>query len=256
MAVSFSQSGDVGIITLDHPPANSYDLSFMQEFSEAVDQAIASDVGAVIVRSASEKFFCGGADIKKFLEGDTAQNLEMISTSQAAFTRMAEAPAVFIAHIGGHAMGGGLEIALGCDIRYASEGSYRLGTPEVTLGLLPGNGGTQRIARFLGIGRGLEFLLSGRAITVEEALSLGLVSAVFPAQEAEDRVRAIAEKFASGPRLAHAHIKRAVYEGSQLSLADGLALERQLVGELFDSADAREGLEAFAEKRQPTFTGA
>lgn len=256
MAVDYSQDGSVGFITLDKPPANSYDLEFMQEFGDAVDQAIAADVGAVIVRSASEKFFSGGADIKRFLEGDTAQNMEMIRTSHATFDRIAAAAAVFIAHIAGHAMGGGLEIALGCDLRYASEGTFRLGTPEVTLGLLPGNGGTQRIARLLGPGRGLEFLLTGHALTVDEALRIGLVSGVFPAEEAEDKVRGIAEKFATGPRLAHAYIKRCVYEGIQLSLADGLALERALVEELFETGDAREGLTAFAEKRSPTFSGA
>jgi enoyl-CoA hydratase/carnithine racemase len=255
MAVSYSQDGAVGFVTLDNPPANSYDLAFMKEFGAAVDEAIGAGVGAVIVRSASEKFFSGGADIKKFLEGDTAQNMEMIRTSHATFDRMAAAPAVFIAHIAGHAMGGGLEIALGCDLRYASQGSFRLATPEVTLGLLPGNGGTQRIARLLGPGRGLEFLLTGRAITVDEAVELGLVSAAFPAEEADERVRAIAEKFANGPRLAHAHIKRTVYEGLQLPLSEGLALERDLVEELFDTHDAREGLTAFTEKRTPAFRG-
>jgi enoyl-CoA hydratase/carnithine racemase len=256
MAVSYSQAGGVGTMVLDRPPANSYDLAFMREFAAAVDEAVAGDAGAVIVRSSSEKFFSAGADIKAFLEGDTAQNMEMIRTSHATFDRIAAAPAIFIAHIAGHAMGGGLELALGCDLRYASEGSYRLGTPEVTLGLLPGNGGTQRIARLLGPGRALEFLLTGRAITVDEALALGLVSAVFPPDDAEAQVRAIAERFAAGPRLAHASIKRCVHEGSQHSLTDGLALERELVEQLFDSRDAREGLTAFAEKRSATFTGA
>ena len=256
MAVSYRQDEAIGIITLDKPPANSYDLEFMQEFADAVDAAIAGEAGAVIVRSANEKFFSGGADIKRFLDGDTAENMEMVRTSHAAFDRIAAAPAVFIAHIAGHAMGGGLEIALACDLRYASEGSYRLGTPEVALGLLPGNGGTQRIARMLGLARGLDFLLTGRTVTVEEALELGLLSAVIPADEAAAKVRDTAERFASGPRLAQANIKRCVHEGLQLPLSEGLALERALVEELFDTHDAREGLTAFAEKRKPTFTGA
>jgi enoyl-CoA hydratase/carnithine racemase len=255
MSVTFSQSGPAGVITLDRAPANSYDLPFMEEFAAAVDEAIGAGVGAVIVRSALGKFFCGGADIKRFLDSDTAENVAMIEVSQGAFLRMAAAPAVFIAHIAGHAMGGGLEIALACDLRYASEGSFRLGTPEVNLGLLPGNGGTQRIARLLGPGRGLEFLLSGRAVTVDEALALGLLSAVFPADEADAKVREIAGRYASGPLVAHGHIKRCVYEGLQLSLEDGLALERTLVAELFETSDAREGLVAFSEKRKPVFTG-
>jgi len=111
MAVTFSAEGAVGTITLDHPPANSYDLEVMRQFSAAVDEALAGDVIPVIVRSASEKFFCAGADIKKFLEGDIEANMEMIRVSQAAFKRMAAAPQVFIAHIAGHALGGGLELA-------------------------------------------------------------------------------------------------------------------------------------------------
>ena len=179
----------------------------------------------------------------------------MIRTSHAAFDQIASAPAVFVAHIAGHALGGGLEIALACDIRLATAGGYRLGTPEVTLGLLPGNGGTQRMTRLLGAGRGLELLLSGRTLSVEEALTLGILSDVFAADEADAKVREIAERFANGPRLALAAIKRCVHEGSQMSLADGLALERELIGQLFDTADANEGLTAFVEKRSPQFTG-
>jgi enoyl-CoA hydratase/carnithine racemase len=256
MPVTFELDGTVGSITLDNPPANSYDLQVMTEFSSAVDEAIASDARAVIVRSASEKFFCGGADVKKFLDGDVEANMEMIRVSQAAFKRMAAAPQVYIAHINGHAMGGGLELTLACDLRYASEGKYRMGTPEVTLGLLPGNGGTQRLPRLIGQARAFELLITGRAITPDEALSIGLVSAIFPAEEAAENVRKIAERLAVGPGLAIANIKRAVREGIQQSLDDGLALEAELVEELFRSQDATEGLTAFVEKRTPEFVGA
>jgi enoyl-CoA hydratase/carnithine racemase len=256
MPVNFTTEGAVGFITLDNPPANSYDLQVMTEFSSAVDDAIASGVRAVVVRSASEKFFCGGADVKKFLDGDVEANMEMIRVSQAAFKRMAAAPQVFIAHINGHAMGGGLELTLACDLRYANEGKYRLGTPEVALGLLPGNGGTQRLPRLIGEARAFELLITGRAITPEEALSIGLVSALFAADEAEAKVRAVAERLAVGPALAIANIKHAVREGMQRSLDDGLVLEAELVEELFRSKDATEGLTAFVEKRTPEFVGA
>jgi enoyl-CoA hydratase/carnithine racemase len=256
MAVTFSAEGAVGTITLDHPPANSYDLEVMRQFSAAVDEALSGDVIPVIVRSASEKFFCAGADIKKFLEGDVESNMEMIRVSQAAFKRMAAAPQVFIAHIAGHALGGGLELALACDLRYATEGSYRLGTPEVTLGLLPGNGGTQRLTRLIGPARALELLITGRAIKPDEALQIGLVSALFAPDEAQGKVRRQAERFAGGPALALAAIKRCVHEGSQLSLDEGLALEAGLMEKLFRSSDADEGLHAFVEKREPEFTGA
>jgi len=249
MSVTFSAEGAVGFITLDNPPANSYDLEVMTAFSNAVDEAIASDARAVIVRSASEKFFCGGADVKKFLDGDVEANMAMIRVSQAAFSRMAAAPQVFIAHINGHAMGGGLEIALACDLRYASEGRYRMGTPEVTLGLLPGNGGTQRLTRLIGPSRAMELLITGRTFGPEEALQWGLVSGLCDMAA----VREQAERLAAGPAQAIAAIKRCVHEGAQLPLDEGLALEAELIERLFRSRDAAEGLQAFVEKRSPEF---
>jgi enoyl-CoA hydratase/carnithine racemase len=241
----------VATITLDNPPANSYDLPVMRAFAADVDQAIASGARVVIVRSASEKFFSAGADVKTFLDGDVDASMEMIRTSQAAFRRMAAAEPVFVAHIAGHALGGGLEIALACDLRYASEGRYKLGTPEVTLGLLPGNGGTQRLTRLIGPSRAMDLLLTGRTFGPEEALQWGLVSALCDDAEVRER----AERLAAGPALAIAAIKRCVHEGGQLPLDEGLALEGELIERLFRSEDATEGLTAFVEKRDPRFVG-
>jgi len=256
MAVTFTEDGPLGFITLDKPPANSYDLEFMTEFSEAVDQAVVGSTRVVIVQSASEKFFSAGADIKKFLEGDISANMEMIKVSQGAFRRMAAAPQVFIAHIAGHALGGGLEIVLACDIRLGTAGLYKMGLPEVTLGLLPGNGGTQRLTRLIGPSRALELLITGRTFSVEEAREIGLVADVYNADEASDRVREYAARLASGPAMAIAAIKRCVHEGGELALANGLALEAELMEQLFKSKDADEGLHAFVEKRKPEFVGA
>jgi len=242
----------VASVILDNPPANSYDLAVMQKFAADVDEAIASEARVVVVRSAGEKFFSAGADVKRFLEGDVEANMEMIRTSQGAFGRMAAAEQVFIAHIAGHALGGGLEIALACDIRLASPGGYKLGTPEVTLGLLPGNGGTQRLTRLIGPARAMELLLTGRTFGPDEALQWGLVSALLEA----DAVGEYAERLAAGPKLAIAAIKRCVHEGSQLPLDEGLALEAELMESLFRSKDATEGLTAFVEKREPQFVGA
>jgi enoyl-CoA hydratase/carnithine racemase len=256
MSVTFSAEGPLGFITLDNPPANSYDLQVMTEFSSAVDEAIASDARVVIVRSASEKFFSAGADVKEFLDGDVEANMEMIRTSQAAFKRMAAAPQIYIAHINGHALGGGLEITLACDLRYASEGRYKLGTPEVTLGLLPGNGGTQRLTRLVGPSRAMDLLVTGRTFSPEEAHAIGLVAELVPAEGGAEQVREKADRLALGPALALAAIKRCVHEGGERPLEDGLALEAELVEQLFRSKDATEGLTAFVEKRNPQFVGA
>lgn len=256
MGVTFTTDGPLGFITLDKPPANSYDLEFMTEFSEAVDAAVVGATRVVIVQSASEKFFSAGADIKKFLEGDVGANMEMIKVSQSAFRRMAAAPQVFIAYIAGHALGGGLEIALACDIRLAGAGLYKLGLPEVTLGLLPGNGGTQRLTRLIGPSRALELLVTGRTYTVEEAREMGLVADVYNADEGEAKVREYASRLAGGAGQAIAAIKRCVHEGGELSLSNGLALEAELMEQLFKSKDADEGLHAFVEKRKPEFAGA
>ncbi len=256
MAVTFTNEGPLGFITLDKPPANSYDLEFMSEYSNAVDEAVNGATRVVVVQSANPKFFSAGADIKKFTEGDVGANMEMIHVSQAAFRAMAAAPQVFIAFIAGHALGGGLEIALACDIRLAATGGYKLGLPEVTLGLLPGNGGTQRLTRLIGPSRALELLITGRTYGVEDAKHMGLVADVYDADNAEASVREYAERLATGPALAIAAIKRCVHVGGEKSLDEGLAVEAELMEQLFRSQDANEGLTAFVEKRKAEFVGA
>jgi enoyl-CoA hydratase/carnithine racemase len=250
MAVSYSG----GSIVLDKPPANSYDIDFMRELKEAIEAANAdADARAVVVRSASEKFFSAGADIKAFLANDVDSNMDMIRLAHEALSSMARSPKLFVAFIAGHALGGGLEIALACDLRYGLESGYRVGTPEVTLGLLPGNGGTQRLPRLIGLGPALDILLTGRQVEPQEAQARGLISGLFASEEEFD---AHMQRLAAGPPLAIANIKRAAYEGTQMKLEEGLALERDLIEELFRSQDSREGLSAFTEKRAPAFTGA
>ena len=253
MAVTFSAEGAVGAITLDNPPANSYDLEAVRELAGAIAAANGSAARVVVLRSASEKFFSAGADVKRFLANEPDANMEMVRLAHEALASIARSPKLFVAWIAGHALGGGLEMALACDLRYAAQGSYRLGTPEVTLGLLPGNGGTQRLPRIIGAGPALDLLLTGRQVDPAEAQRLGIVSGLFAS---EDELRAHVERLAAGPPLAIANIKRAVYVGLQRPLDEGLALERELVEELFRSQDAGEGLAAFSEKRSPTFVGA
>jgi enoyl-CoA hydratase/carnithine racemase len=226
----------------------------MTELAAAIEAAGADDAArVVVVRSASEKFFCAGADIKAFAANEVDANMDMIRLAHEALASIARSPKLFVACVAGHALGGGLEIALACDLRYAIAGRYRLGTPEVTLGLLPGNGGTQRLPRLIGVGPALELLVTGRTLSAEEAQGVGLVSQVFADQAAFD---AHVEGLRALPPRSLANIKRAVFEGMEKPLPDALALERDLMEELFRSGDAREGVTAFTEKRTPQFTGA
>jgi enoyl-CoA hydratase/carnithine racemase len=257
MAVSFSSEAGIGTILLDKPPANSYDLEYVQELGAAVEEAAGDEaVKVVLVRSASEKFFCAGADIKAFLAGPHERNMEMIETSHRTLSSIARIPKIFVAEINGHALGGGLEIPLACDLRFAAEGDYRLGTPEATLGLLPGNGGTQRLPRLIGSSRALDLMITGRTVTPAEAHRLGIVDAVFPADELHERTLEYATKLAAGATRAIGNIKLAVNEGFDDGLEHGLERERELIEELFLSEDGREGLAAFTEKRRPAFRGA
>jgi enoyl-CoA hydratase/carnithine racemase len=257
MAVELSPEGAVGHIILDKPPANSYDKAFMDELGEAVEAAAIDDeIKVVIVRSASKRFFSAGADIKAFLANDTAANMAMIERGHEVLASIARIPKVFIAQVEGHALGGGLEISLACDLRFGARGSYKLGVPEVTLGLLPGNGGTQRLSRIIGVPRALDLMVTGRQVSPGEAHALGILNRLFPAAETADRTREYAEALAGGATAAIGEIKLATYAGVDGRIADGLARERAGIAKLFETADAREGLGAFAEKRKPEFTGA
>src|SRR4051794_13734548 len=256
MAVTYAADGVVGYITLDKPPANSYDKDFMDELGGAVDAAAGDDaVKAVIVRSASKKFFSAGADIKAFMANEKAANMAMIERGHEVLASIARIPKIFIAQIEGHALGGGLEISLACDLRFGARGSYKLGVPEVTLGLLPGNGGTQRLPRIIGVTRALDLMITGRPVSPGEAHGLGILNRLFAASETAEKTRAYAEALAGGATAAIAEIKATTYAGIELPIRDALAREREGISRLFDTADAAEGFASFAEKRKPEFKG-
>jgi len=255
MAVTAEVRDRVGWITLDRPPANSYDAGFLEELDQAIGQVAEAEVAVAVVRSASEKFFSAGADVKAFLERSADENMVMCRRAHQVLDRFAAEAPLFVAAIAGHALGGGYEIALACDIRVAAEGSYRIGLPEVTLGLLPGTGGTQRLPRLIGRGRALELMTTGRTVTPAEAERLGMVDRLVPAGELEQAVADLAAGLAAGAPLAVAAITRVVNDGLDRSLPDALDRELEELAALFASQDAREGMTAFTEKRKPSFGG-
>src|SRR5919202_349745 len=176
MAVSYARQDAVGVITLDRPPANSYDKGFLDELDGAIDAARwDADAKAIVVRSASEKFFSAGADVAWFAKASVEEQHLFVIHANEVMGKFERTPKVVVAAINGHCLGGGLEIAMSCDFRIAADGQYRIGLPEVTLGLLPGTGGTQRLPRLIGKQKALDLMLRGTALSPSEALALGIV---------------------------------------------------------------------------------
>ena len=256
MAVEFLREGAVGYVILNRPPANSYDHGFLQELDRALQQAEQDpEVRVVVVRSALERFFSAGADVRAFAENPPERNMDLVRYAHQVLGRIATVPKVFVAQIAGHALGGGLEIALACDLRFGAQGDYRLGLPEVTLGLLPGNGGTQRLPRLVGWSRALDLMVTGRTLSPEEAHACGILDRLWPADRLAEQTAAYAARLAAGAVRAVGAIKLAVRLGLERPLEDGLRLERELVDGLFRTQDAQEGIRAFLEKRAPQFRG-
>jgi enoyl-CoA hydratase/carnithine racemase len=257
MGVNLEKVGAVGIMVLDRPPANSYDYAFLRSFAGAVDDARNDgDIRAVVLTSASEKFFSAGADVSAFAAGTARSRVMTALMAHEAFRKMENTPLVFIAAIAGHCLGGGFEMALACDLRFAAEGSYQLGLPEVNLGLFPGSGGTQRLPRLVGLSKGMDLIINATTMKPAEAKELGLVDRLFP-DAAACRQGAIdyASKLAAGPSVAIGHAKLSVTQGFGAPLDLGLAIEREAIARIFVSDDAEEGIKAFGEKRKPNFTG-
>ena len=256
--VSVSRERDgVALIHLNRPPANSYNRDFLDELNAAVDEVRwAGDLrGAVLVSDLAPRFFSAGADITNFKNSTQEQRVMTVLHAQEILLKIERTPKVFVAAISGHALGGGLEIALACDFRFAAEGEYRIGLPEVTLGLLPGNGGTQRLTRLVGRTRALDMMITNQQINAARALEIGLVERVFAADRLVEETVEYVARLAKGPTLAIGNIKIATRLGADLPLEGALALEREAVWRLFMSDDAQEGLTAFAEKRPPNWKG-
>ena len=257
MPVRLEKQGGVGVLVLDRPPANSYDYAFLREFASAIDDARADgDVRNVVVTSASEKFFSAGADVAQFAAGTARQRFMTALLAHEAFRKMETSPLIFVAAISGHCLGGGFELALACDLRFAAEGGYQIGLPEVNLGLFPGSGGTQRLPRRIGLAKAIDFIANATTLKPAEAKEAGLVDRLFP-DAAACRAGAIeyAAKLGDGPSVAIGHAKLAATLGYGGPIDVGLALEREAIGRVFVSEDADEGIKAFTEKRKASFKG-
>jgi enoyl-CoA hydratase/carnithine racemase len=255
VSVTREDSG-VALIHLNRPPANSYDRGLIDALNAAIDEIrFDESIGAAVLTSDLPKFFSAGADINMFRTVSSKARAMTILHMHEVLLKMEHTPKVFIAAIAGHCLGGGLEIALATDFRFAAEGEYRLGVPEVTLGLLPGNGGTQRLPRLIGRQKAMELLLTGKPLDPKAAAALGIVDRLVAPDRLLPEAVAFASTLAAGPTVAIGEIKLAAKQGLEMPLESALALERGGIFRLFETADAKEGLSAFAEKRKPSWKG-
>jgi enoyl-CoA hydratase/carnithine racemase len=254
--VTLQVEDGVGTIRLDRPKMNAINEQLHWEVRAAAQEAAKREDVRAVVLYGGERVFAAGADIKAMSEltgsGMVAWGRELTTS----FTEVARIPKPVIAAITGYALGGGYELALCADFRVVGAGA-RIGQPEILLGVIPGAGGTQRLARLVGPARAKDLVFSGRHVGAEEALEMGLVDAVVPDDEVHPTARAMARKFAAGPPLALAAAKRAIDEGLDLPLSQGLQLESRLFAELFDTEDQKTGMRSFLENGpgKATFTG-
>jgi enoyl-CoA hydratase/carnithine racemase len=232
----------VAVVRLDNPKVNAISAAVRRQLRAAADAFTADPPGAVVI-TGGDRIFAAGADITEFEDAEPAR---VGAGFHDTLTAWAAIPRVTIAAIAGFALGGGCEVALACDFRMASERA-KLGQPEILLGLIPGGGGSQRLARLVGPARAKDLVLSGRQVEADEALALGLVDWVVPHDELHDRAMEKAAEFARGPLAAQALGKRVIDRGLDGSLAAGLELEQQLFAEVFTTEDAKIGVRSFLE---------
>jgi enoyl-CoA hydratase/carnithine racemase len=256
-AVRLESHGGIGYIKLHKPKLNLYDREFITQLNAAVDEIrFDDDVKVVIIASELEKVFSAGADIHMLKASQPDFKASFCLGAQETLSKIERTPKIFLAALHGHTVGGGLEIALATDIRFAADDSnISIGLPEVKLGVLPGTGGTQRLSRLIGKSKALDLMITGRTLTPQEALNIGIVNYLYPADQLMDKVEEYAHNILSGATRAVGLIKQAVVQGIEVHLDAGLFMERELQNRLFRTADAQEGFLSFIEKRQPEFRG-
>jgi enoyl-CoA hydratase len=256
--VGYSVQDGIGLIELNDPPANTYTYEMMRELDDAILKArFDEDVHVIVMRGSGDKFFCAGADINMLQQSDPYFKYFFCLHANETLNRLEQTPKLVIAALNGHTVGGGLEIALAADIRLAKRGGGKIGLPEVNLGVLPGTGGTQRLGRLVGKSKAIELMATGETFAFEKGQELGLVNQILEAESFWDDVISYARRFVPPERASKAvgRIKRAVCSGLEVPFGEGLAIEREMQQQLFESRDAKEGLAAYVEKRKAEFTG-
>jgi len=254
--VKISIEDRVAVLTLDHPPVNAFNWATLDDLDAAMDELFANDqVKVIIITGAGQFAFVAGADINEIMavKDDLEKAREFILKGQGVFSKIEAGPKPVIAAINAVALGGGLELAMACHMRILSDRA-RVGQPESNLGIIPGWGGTQRLARLVGPSKALEMILTGDMINAQEAFRLGLANKVVPAGRVLHEAMGLAKKIAGKSKLVHRAALNAVINGLKLPLADGLLYEADQFTSLAGSHDMTEGLSAFVEKRQPKFT--
>ena len=252
--VKLEISGGIGTIRLDRPPMNPLNTQVQEELRAAAHSATGNDEVKAVIVYGGAKVFAAGADITEFTSVSYQEMATRVVALSGAFDAVARIPKPVVAAITGYALGGGCELALACDWRVVAEDA-KLGQPEIKLGIIPGAGGTQRLARLIGPAKAKDLIFSGRMVDAAEALRIGLADRVVPAADVYATALAMVQPYVTGPSLALRAAKLAVDGGLSMDLASGLALESHLFAGLFATDDRVEGTTAFVEKRKPTFTG-
>lgn len=256
--ITYGVEDGIAVLTLSDPPANTYTYEMFKQLDTFILKArMDTQVHVLLLTGAGEKFFSAGADINMLNDAEPAFKYYFCLHANETLNRLEQTPKLVIAALNGHTVGGGLEIALAADIRVGKVDGGKIGLPEVTLGVLPGTGGTQRMARLLGKAKAIELLVTGRTFGMAEARDLGIVNRLFDAETFMSDVMDYARQFVPPNKASKAvgHIKRAICSGLEVPISEGLAIERELQQQLFTSRDAREGIAAYTEKRSPRFTG-
>src|SRR5215210_1652038 len=259
--VQYTPMEGIALLTLNDPPANTYSYEMMQELDRSILRArMDESVSVIVITGQGEKFFCAGANIQMLSEVTPEYKYYFCLHANETLSRLEQTPKLVIAAMNGHCVGGGLEIAMAADLRLARQGAGKMGLPEVSLGVLPGTGGTQRMVRIVGKSRAIELMATGELFDFEKGVELGLINHIYEAETAEafmEQVLTYARQFTLPHKaaLAVGRIKRSVQTGAEIPFESALALERELQQQLFQSDDAREGLSAYVEKRKPIFKG-